>query len=228
MKAWILASVCTVMLALLHARAGGQGKEAAAPTLPKPRLAGDLPLEKALLQRRSVRTYAERALTLAEVSQLLWAAQGVTAPWGGRTAPSAGALYPLEVYLAVGEVDGLRPGLYHYSPNEHALRTVKEKDVRRPLSKAAVGQRWVADAPAVIVIAAVAKRTASKYGARAERYVNMEVGCVCQNVHLQCESLGLGTVAVGAFEDRDVRRILGEEPAPLLLMPVGAKRKGGE
>ena len=218
-----LLACLVVMLLAQHGTDGGPAEEARRVKLPPPQTSAGMPLEKALAQRRSVREYGSRALTLQEVSQLLWSAQGVTASWGGRTAPSAGALYPLELYIAAGNVTDLTPGLYHYATKEHALRKVRSEDVRGPLAKAALGQRCVRDAAAVIVIAAEYERTARKYGSRATRYVHIEVGCVCQNIHLACESLNLGTVAVGAFDDGKVGRVLGEAPAPLLLMPVGPK-----
>jgi len=192
--------------------------------LPKPAQAGEISVEATLATRRSIRTYGARPLTMQEVSQLLWAAQGITNRRGFRTAPSAGALYPLEVYLAAGNVAGLPQGLYRYEPQGHRLRVISDRDVRTALAKAALRQMWIKEAPVVLVIAAVYSRTTRKYGGRAERYVHMEVGCVCQNIHLQCESLNLGTCAVGAFSDDAVGRILKEKPKPLLLMPVGARR----
>lgn len=207
----------------------GEGTPAREPAmligLPRPRSHGPLSVEEALLQRRSTREYASEALTLGEVSQLLWAAQGLTAEWGGRTAPSAGALYPLEVYLAVGSVQGLSAGVYRYEPRGHTLDRVRDGDVRRQLADAAVGQACVEDGAVDIVIAAVFERTAKKYGDRAARYVHMEAGHAAQNVYLQATALGLGTVAIGAFHDDQVRRIVGmrEHEAPLYVMPVGRK-----
>ena len=162
-------------------------------------------------------------MSLGVVGQLLWAAQGVTSPDRRRTAPSAGALYPLEVFLVAGNVTGLDAGVYRYRPKEHALMPHAPGDVRRALAHSALGQAWLADAAAVIVIAAVYERTRTKYGERTERYVVMEVGHAAQNVYLQAESLGLGTVMVGAFGDREVKQVLGlaAGEAPLALMPVG-------
>ena len=224
-RIWILVAVCVVLLAMPHAPAEEKAKESGTVKLPQPKFAGSMSVEESLHLRRSVREYDDRALTLDEVSQLLWAAQGITASWGGRTAPSAGALYPLEVYLAAGKVDGLSPGVYCYVPKTHALRAVRSGDVRDALARAALGQSCVRKGSAVIIIAAVYRRTERKYGSRSRRYVHIEVGSVCQNVYLQCESLTLGTVAVGAFEDKKIREIIGESPEPLLLMPVGARQK---
>ena len=226
---WSATFLCIAMSVAFHGAAGAEPSvDSDIIKLSSPRRSHGMSVEEALGQRRSVRKYAARAVTLEEVSQLLWAAQGITASWGGRTTPSAGALYPLEVYLAAGKVNGLGPGLYHYAPKAHALRRVRDEDVRSKLCKAALNQHCVRDAPLVTVVAAVRQRTARKYGDRAERYVDIEVGSACQNIYLQCESLDLGTVAVGAFKDSDVRLILGEAPVPLLLMPVGAKAEKGE
>lgn len=193
--------------------------------LPPARLEGDLSVERALSLRRSLRRYATAPPTLAQVAQLLWAAQGVTDPEGHRTAPSAGALYPLEVILVAGEVAGLEPGLYRYRPQGHSLLKIADGDHRPALGRAAHGQSWVARAPASLVLAAVLHRTAVKYGSRAGRYVQMEVGCAAENVYLQAESLGLGTVFVGAFDDPAVHKALqlaGDEE-PLAILPFGRK-----
>jgi SagB-type dehydrogenase family enzyme len=194
--------------------------------LPRPDPTGSVTLQKALRERRSVREYAQGALSLPEVSNLLWAAQGVTGARGERTAPSAGALYPLEIYLVAGEVTGLDPGIYRYQPREHALARVSAGDCRSALAGAAVGQEWMRDAPVLIAVAAVLERTARKYHERAPRYVNMEAGAVAQDVHLEAAALGLGTVIVGAFEDEVVKRVLGlpADEDPLVLMPVGRKK----
>lgn len=204
----------------------------AAPTttikLPPPRYSSNVSVEESLLRRRSVREYSGDALTLAEVSQLLWAAQGVTSPPGMRTAPSAGALYPLELYVVAGQVTGLVPGVYKYRPVQHELMTVAEGDNRGQLAEAALGQNSVAQAPMDIVVAAVYQRTMPKYGERGVRYVHIEVGHAAQNVCLQATALGLGTVTVGAFHDDRVKSLL-QMPVPeepLYIIPVGRKRSG--
>jgi SagB-type dehydrogenase family enzyme len=193
--------------------------------LPAPRYQSDTSVEQALRSRRSIREYGAGALTLSEVSQLLWAAQGITSPSGQRTAPSAGALYPLEVYLLAGEVEGLQPGVYHYAPEEHALELALPGDQRPALAAAALGQASVREAPLVLVIAAVFERTTAKYGERGVRYVHMEVGNLSQNVYLQAVALDLGAVFIGAFQDAQVQSVLGLEGdvQPLGLMPVGRK-----
>jgi SagB-type dehydrogenase family enzyme len=195
--------------------------------LPLPAERGRLSLEEALAQRRSRRDFGDRPLTLAEVGQLLWAAQGVTAPWRGfRTAPSAGATYPLEVDVVVGEgtVTGLAAGVYRYQPAGHRLETRAPGDRRAGLAAAALGQPWVRAAPVTIAIAAVYGRTTARYGERGHRYVYLEAGHVGQNVQLQAVSLGLGSVTVGAFRDTQVARLLGLSPeeVPVYLLPVGS------
>ncbi len=179
-----------------------------------------------MLGRRSVREYADLPLSLEEVSQLLWAAQGITSDWGGRTAPSAGALYPLEVYLVVGSVDNLGVGVYKYQPQEHALVRVGDGDVRAELASAALRQSFVAEAAVDIVIGAVYERTTRKYGDRGVRYVHMEAGHAAQNIYLEVVALDLGTVTIGAFSDELVMDILDmpESEVPLYIMPVGRKQ----
>jgi SagB-type dehydrogenase family enzyme len=156
---------------------------------------------------------------------LLWAAQGITNPQGLRTAPSAGALYPLELYVIAGNVEGLTPGVYHYQPGRHRLQQTMPGDQRRLLARAAHGQAWVRTAAAVVVITAVYDRTTRKYGDRGVRYVHMEVGHAAQNLFLQAEALGLAAVVVGAFEDDAVAKVLDlpTDVQPLMLFPVASK-----
>lgn len=186
--------------------------------LPRPESRGPLTLEEAISRRRSQREFRDEPLTAEMLSQLLWAAAGITHHEGYRTAPSAGALYPLEVYLASAS------GLHHYEPREHRLTATLDRDPRRDIYRAALEQEALVEAPAVVVIAAVYERTAVKYGrARAERYVHMEVGHAAQNVLLQAVSLDLGAVPIGAFDDGRLQRAL-DLPAkerPLYLLAVG-------
>lgn len=194
--------------------------------LPEPRLDGDVSLEASISGRRSVRDYSNRPLSLADAGQLLWAAQGITSGDGGRAAPSAGALYPLELYIVAGNIESLPAGLYRYRPRGHRLQLVVDGDLRKALAQAALGQAWVRRAPAVLVIAAVYERSERKYGQRARRYTRIETGHAAQNIYLQAVALGLGTVIVGAFDDAEVQQAL-ELPgdhAPLALMPVGHPR----
>ena len=193
--------------------------------LPDPQQESDTSIEEALLIRRSIRNYSGEPLELEDISQLLWAAQGITSPRGFRTAPSAGGLYPLEIYLLVGEVNGLTVGVYRYLPQEHALSNTINGDKRDELQGAALNQSAVGDGAAVIVITAIYERTTGKYGQRGDRYVHMEVGGAAQNIYLQAGSLGLGTVYIGAFHDDQVKEILGlqETEQPLGIMPVGKR-----
>ncbi|MFO7918106.1 MAG: SagB/ThcOx family dehydrogenase [Anaerolineae bacterium] len=192
-------------------------------TLPQPQRESDTSIEAALRQRRSIRDYGKGPLALEEVGQLLWAAQGITDERGYRTAPSAGALYPLELYVVVGEVETLDPGVYHYDPQNHALEPVAEDDRRQALTKEALGQAYIGRGAIDIVFTGIYERTTGKYGHRGRRYVHMEAGHAAQNVYLQCVSLELGTVVVGAFGDEGVQDVLElpEERVPLYIMPVG-------
>lgn len=220
----LLLSILAVLMTSLSAAAEG-GTGPAGVSLPAPPTAGTMSLEEALAQRRSVREFAAGALTLAEISRLAWAAQGATKP-EGRTAPSAGATYPLEVYLVAADVEGLAAGVYRYRPGQHRLEAVAEGDIRRPLAAAAMNQQWMSRAALVVVIAAVFERTTARYGKRGERYVHMEAGHAAQNLLLQATAMGLGATPVGAFNDAEVSRLLhlpGGE-TPLYLIPVGHKR----
>jgi SagB-type dehydrogenase family enzyme len=190
-------------------------------SLPTPTLAGETSLEEALLRRRSVREFKDTALTTAELGQLLWATQGITNDRGFRTAPSAGALYPLETYVATAD------GLFHYDPEGHQLWTLSQEDVRQGLYDAALRQEPVLQAPAVLVLTAIYERTARKYGTeRSPRYVHLEAGHAAQNLLLEAVVLGLGAVPIGAFEDQRIQKALGlpADHEPLYLIPVGHPR----
>jgi SagB-type dehydrogenase family enzyme len=192
--------------------------------LPEPKHDSNNSVERALLERRSVRVYKAEQLTLGEVSQLLWAAQGITDPrMGFRTAPSAGALCPLEIYVVIGDVSSVGKGIYKYKPYEHELVKIKDGDVRTELAFAALGQTWVRDGAILIVFSAVYERTTQKYGNRGVRYVHMEAGHAAQNVCLQAASMNLGMAIVGAFSDEKVRKILNMsvQEYPLYILPVG-------
>lgn len=191
--------------------------------LPRPTVDGGHTLERALHARRSVREYDDQAIATNHLGQLLWAAQGVTGPGGERTAPSAGGTYPLETWVAVGNVLGLAPGAYRYDPGRHALSLHRPGDRRKRLAAAALGQPWIENAGAVFLVAAVYDRTTARYGERGRRYVHMEVGHVAQNIALQATALRLGTVVVGAFDDAAVKMAMGlaEAEEPVCLVPVG-------
>jgi SagB-type dehydrogenase family enzyme len=188
--------------------------------LPQPKIKGRISVEQTMNERKSVRSFQDKPLSVEQVSQLLWAAQGVTHSWGERlfrTAPSAGATYPLETYLFTAS------GVYKYIPKDHSLIKVLEDDLRKKLSDASLGQTAVSDAHAVFVFTMIEERTAQRYGERAFRYICMEAGHVAQNIHLQAVALGLGSVPVGAFDDNQVSEILkcNEGEVPIYIVPVG-------
>ncbi|RMG35072.1 MAG: SagB/ThcOx family dehydrogenase [Planctomycetota bacterium] len=184
--------------------------------LPRPDVAS-MSLNAALARRRSVREFSSQALSAEQLGALCWAAQGVTHPWGLRTAPSAGALYPLELYVATAE------GAFRYLPREHALWRLTGEDLRPGICRAALGQDSIRQSAATFLFCGVTERTASKYGQRAGRYVLLEAGHAAQNLLLEAVALGLGAVPIGAFYDRQLRLLLdlrsGE--APLYLVAVG-------
>jgi len=192
--------------------------------LPSPSFKGELSVEEAIKERRSRRSFLDRPLSLSQVSQILWAAQGITEEGGfKRAAPSAGALYPLEIYLAVRNVEELKPGVYHYHPRDHVVSFVLKGNYQDPLARACLSQSFVADSPLSIIIAAEYERTTIKYGERGVRYVLIEVGHVGENICLQAVALGLATCPVGAFVDEEVSRVL-ELPKrhrPLYVLTVG-------
>lgn len=195
--------------------------------LPEPRRHSGCSVEASLAARRSTREFSGEALTLAEAGQLLWAAQGITHGEDFRTAPSAGALFPLELYLVAGRVEELEPGVYHYLPVNHSIYLRKGGDLRMEVAEAALGQFWIADAAAILVIAAVEHRTAAKYGAAADRFIAIEVGHAAQNVALQGIALGLGTGFVGAFDERALTRLplLASGEEAYYFLPLGRPRK---
>jgi len=191
--------------------------------LPGPHLRGDTSIEEALQKRRSVRDYSSSPMELQELSQLLWAAQGVTRDNFFRTAPSAGALYPVEIYIAAGSVKSLKPGVYSYLPGSHSLQNVSGNDVRAELCRASLGQGSVKQGSVVFIISVVYERVTGKYDDRGIRYAHIEAGSVAQNVYLQAVSLNLGTVLIGAFHDERVREVVGmkRNEVPLCVMPLG-------
>jgi SagB-type dehydrogenase family enzyme len=186
-------------------------------------VAGKVSLDDALARRRSARSFRSEALSLDNLARMLWAAQGVTNPRGLRTAPSAGAKYPLEIYVVAGAVKGLGGGLYRYRPGNHDLVLLEKGDHRASLCDAALRQSWVKEGAAVIVITGMYSRTTGKYGERGIRYVHMEAGCALQNILLEASALGLGACPVGAFDDEAVRKALDlpQGETPLMIVPIG-------
>ncbi len=185
--------------------------------LDKPDLAGSLTLEQAIAKRRSRRDFSSQPLTIKQIGRLCWAAQGQVADEGFRTVPSAGATYPLELFVVTAD------GLFHYLPTAHALEKLSPKDLRSALCEAAWGQEFIEAAPVTLVFAARFERTTGRYGQRGTRYVYAEAGHAAQNVHLQAEALGLGSVAVGAFDDAAVKKVLAlpRELEPVYMVVVG-------
>jgi len=199
--------------------------------LPPPQNDGDMSVERALYTRRSRREFQDEALSLEQVSQILWAAYGITSPvpdnpslrGGFRTTPSAGALYPLEIYIVVGNIDGLEPGVYRYISAYHRIIQVVYEDIRNELYEAASNQVMVREAPMSVFYSAVFERTTERYGERGIMYAYFEIGHSAQNIYLQAQSLGLGTCAIGAFTNDIVRQLLNlpDDEEPLYLMPIG-------
>ena len=186
--------------------------------LPDPKEKSNISLEESIKRRRSERNLSGKGLSLEQIGQLLWACQGVTDKNGRyRSAPSAGATYPLEIYLVAGD------GMFHYIPEQHSIKRIKDMDLRGELSQACLGQGFVKDAAIDIVICADFERTTGRYGERGKNYVYIEVGHAAENLHLQAAAEGLGSVPVGAFSDLKVKKVLGlsEELVPIYVVPVG-------
>ncbi|MBD3314977.1 MAG: SagB/ThcOx family dehydrogenase [Chitinivibrionales bacterium] len=189
--------------------------------LPLPGQEGAMSVEQAIAHRRSVRAYKDSTLSERQIAQLLFAAQGITdTSRGFRAAPSAGATYPLESYVVT------KDGVFHYLPEDHALKTIKKGNYMRELGKAAMGQSYVSSAPVVVVLTAVPERTTDRYGERGRLYVYVEAGHAAQNIHLQAVALGLGSVPVGAFEPDEVCEIVecGPKETAIYLIPIGIPR----
>jgi SagB-type dehydrogenase family enzyme len=201
--------------------------------LPRPFVTGGLPLSEAVSLRRSIRSFSASPVQLFQLSQILWAAQGITQAFKHiRAIPSAGATYPLEVYAVIGDngIEKVDSGVYHYEIQGHILSLHIPEDIRADLAGAALGQESISVAPVSLVICAVYDKTMIRYNIRGERYVFMEVGHAGQNIYLQSTALGLGTVAIGAFRDDDVRKVLqlDSKVRPLYIMPVGKPEQGLE
>jgi SagB-type dehydrogenase family enzyme len=196
--------------------------------LPAPMLEGHVSLEKAIKQRRTARSFADKPLMVAQLSQVLWAAQGITDDRGlKRAAPSAGALYPIDVYAVVGNngIQGVAQGIYHYDPLHHSIEKIFDTDARGDVAVASLRQMWMATAPVILVLTAEYGRITIKYGDRGKRYAMIEVGHIGQNIFLQCEALGLSAGIVGAFYDKEVARAVNTQKnhEPVIIMPVGWK-----
>ena len=194
--------------------------------LPLPKLEGKISVEEALAGRRSRRAFKDNSLTIEQVSQLLWSAQGITDERRGyRTAPSAAALYPLDIYLVVGKdkVEDLKVGVYHYNPLQHSLTIILEEDRRREISQACLDKNQIEIAPVSLIITAEFSRITDRLGKQRMYFAYMEAGHVAQNIYLQVESLGLGTVSMGGIKEENISQALNlpDQHIPLYVMPVG-------
>jgi SagB-type dehydrogenase family enzyme len=230
MGKWIIPLIFPVLFAVAAGGLGqpspGSQRTANSIPLPAPDLTG-MTVSQAIRNRRSVRHYAAVPLSVKELSQLLFAAQGITAERGDyalRAAPSAGALYPIELYAVIHNVADLSPGLYHYRPSLHTLEPILVKDLRADLAACCLDQQFVGQAGVALVMTAIYDRTTRRYGDRGRRYVHMEAGHISQNIYLQATSLGLGSVVVGAFQDDALNELLqlkADEETALYVHPVG-------
>ena len=194
--------------------------------LPPPNQRGSISLEETIAGRRSIRDFSPEPVSQLQLSQILWSAQGITdTQWKYRTVPSAGATYPLEIFVVCGRdgVEGIASGIYHHNIDNHSLTLHHQGEVRLELARTALNQEFIYQAPVDIVICALYERTTLGYGSRGKRYVHMEVGHAGQNIYLQATALGLATVAIGAFHDEQVRQVLrlDKQYQPLYIMPVG-------
>lgn len=224
-----LKCLCFVVGLALAAPGWGQFENRGVIRLPKPGYDGKVPVERAIKERRTIRDFRPEPLSLAQLSQLLWSSQGITDETHGfRAAPSAGALYPLDIYVVVGDrgVTGLESGVYRYKPARHSLKLIRAGDRRHDVASASLFQMWIAQAPVVFVITSKYERITWKYQERGIRYAHIEVGHVGQNIFLQAGALGLGARIVGAFHDDEVANAIGAPKAhkPLIVMPVGYKK----
>ncbi|NVL90203.1 MAG: SagB/ThcOx family dehydrogenase [Desulfobacterales bacterium] len=197
--------------------------------LPIPMLDGDVSLERAIKQRRTIRSFVDKPLTVGQLSQILWAAQGITDDRGlKRAAPSGGALYPIDIYAVMGKngVRELAPGIYHYDPIHHSIQKIAGTDAREDVAVASLRQMWMATAPVILVLTAEYRRITIKYGERGKRYAMIETGHIGQNIFLQCQAIGLSAGIVGAFYDKEVTRAINSQKnhEPLIIMPVGWER----
>jgi SagB-type dehydrogenase family enzyme len=227
MRGSVIGLMCVCIVVALVVQGWGKSrKQEMSIKLPPPAYDGKISVEQAIKGRRTIRDFLSDPLSMAHVSQLLWAAQGITDERKGfRAAPSAGALYPLDAYAVVGDggVDGLAAGVYHYQPTRHSLELVMKGDRRKDVAQAALTQMWIAQAPVVFVITAEYERITRKYGERGVRYAHIEVGHVGQNIFLQAGALGLGAGIVGAFRDASVAEAIGAptEHETIIIIPVG-------
>ena len=192
--------------------------------LPKDFIKGKLSVFDSIKTRRSIRDYSKQPVSLKELSTLLFATQGITSDYK-RAAPSAGALYPMETYLVVNYVAGLEKGLYHYLAQEHSLEIVKLGDFAQEIKEKCLNQAPLEDAAVDFIWTAVSERTTQKYGERGIRYIFIEVGHISENLYLQGNSMGLGVVSIGAFDDQAINEFLGVDPKKETVVYINAVGK---
>ncbi|MFP4458029.1 MAG: SagB/ThcOx family dehydrogenase [Candidatus Zixiibacteriota bacterium] len=191
-------------------------------TLPDPSFDGEVSLEKALKQRRSRRNFEDKSMTIHQAGQLLWAAYGISLQSRQfHTAPSAGATFPSELYLIARDIEGLEAAIYHYKPKNHSLELIKKGDYSRQLQEIALNQKTIIEAQCNIIIAADFDRTMDHYSERGRQYVYQESGHIGQNIYLQAEAIGLGTVAIGAFDENKIKELIDSEFTPIYIFPIG-------
>jgi SagB-type dehydrogenase family enzyme len=191
--------------------------------LPAPKLKGSVSLEEAIEKRRTIRVFGAAPLTLEEVSQLLWSAQGITSPTGLRAAPSPIALFLVNTYFLAGNVAGLQPGFYHYTPAGHSLELIKKGDLRREFAK--LGQAIYNESAATLVFASLDERAKKAAGDNAQKIALLEMAHIAENVLLQATALDLASVPSSGFDNDKAREILGvpADETPLYFVPVGKK-----
>jgi len=193
-------------------------------TLPAPMIQSSTSIEKAIKERRSVRSYKNIPLSIEEISQLLWAGQGITDPISKyRSYPSAGALYPLELYIVINKAKSIEKGFYKYDPNKHALIKITERNITDEITQAALNQEFIKESAIIFIYTAITSKTTSRYGERGLRYIYMEAGHAAQNIYLQSVSLKIGVVVIGAFKDQEIKKIMNlkEDEIPLYIIPAG-------
>ena len=186
---------------------------------------GGMPLWEVIAQRRSIREFSRQSISFSQLSQLIWATQGITSKaWGFdfRATPSAGALYPIETYIVANRVEEISPGLYHYNVKESQIVLLKEGDFGSDLQDAGLGQEMLAEAACVFIWTAIVERSKWKYRERAYRYIYMDAGHIGQTLYLAATALGLGCCTVGAFYDEEVDRLIGVDGNEEISVYLGA------
>jgi SagB-type dehydrogenase family enzyme len=226
LNAFSLRSILAAGLLVLAGSLANAQQPAGTVRLPEARRQGTLSLEAALAARHSTRALTRDSVDLADVAQLLWATQGINRPDGHRTAPAAGGIYALELYVVAARVRGLPAGVYHYRQAGHLLETVSAGDRLQAITDSATHQAWQADAAVAVIFTGDYQRLGARFRDRAERYVPMEIGFAAQNLYLEVAALGLGTTFAGSFQDSTMARLVGlpAGQTPMGIMPIGHPR----